>query len=370
MIYTHKVQGQVTTNTAMASSPEHKRSRDASDLEVFDELFPVLVDDLKKHGAKDSEIADAIEWFKEVCEYNVPHGKKNRGLTVLHSFKYLMNNDTTEEDLKLARVLGWCVEWLQAFFLVADDIMDGSITRRGQPCWFRKSNVQLIAINDSFFLECAIYVLLKKYFRSKPYYLDLLELFHETTLQTVIGQNLDLITAPPDHVDFTNYTIERYNAIVKWKTAFYSFYLPVALAMFMAGISDSETHNNAKTILLKMGEFFQIQDDYLDCYGDPEVTGKVGTDIEDNKCGWLMVQALNICTPEQRLTLQNNYAQKDTEKVARVKEVYAELDMKKMYSDYEEESYNDLLQLIEKLCGDLPKDMFLAYANKIYKRQS
>lgn len=34
-------------------------------------------------------------------------------------------------------VLGWCVEWLQAFFLVADDVMDRSLTRRGQPCWYK-----------------------------------------------------------------------------------------------------------------------------------------------------------------------------------------------------------------------------------------
>lgn len=91
----------------------------------------------------------------------------------------------------------------------------------------------MIAINDSFYLESAIYVILKKYFKSKPYYVDILELFHETTLQTVIGQNLDLITAPTDRVDFTNYTMDRYKAIVKWKTAFYSFYLPVACAMYM-----------------------------------------------------------------------------------------------------------------------------------------
>jgi len=55
----------------------------------------------------------------------------------------------------------------------------------------------------------------------------------QTTLQTVIGQNLDLVTAPTDRVDFSSFSIERYNAIVKYKTAFYSFYLPVACAMYM-----------------------------------------------------------------------------------------------------------------------------------------
>lgn len=72
-------------------------------------------------------------------------------------------------------------ELLQAFFLVSDDIMDSSITRRGQPCWYRVPTVGNIAINDSFMLEAAIYYLLKKHFRQQPYYVDLLELFLEVS---------------------------------------------------------------------------------------------------------------------------------------------------------------------------------------------
>ncbi len=47
-----------------------------------------------------------------MCEYNVPFGKKNRGLTVVHSYKYLAENDATEENLKIAQVLGWCIEFV------------------------------------------------------------------------------------------------------------------------------------------------------------------------------------------------------------------------------------------------------------------
>ena len=60
--------------------------------------------------------------------------------------------------------------------------MDSSITRRGQPCWYRTEGVGLIAINDAFLLEAAIYWLLKKHFRADPAYVNLIELFHEVRL--------------------------------------------------------------------------------------------------------------------------------------------------------------------------------------------
>ena len=57
--------------------------------------------------------------------------------------------------------------------------MDQSLTRRGQPCWYKNNGIGNIAINDAFLLEAAIYQLLKSHFRKESYYVDLLELFHE-----------------------------------------------------------------------------------------------------------------------------------------------------------------------------------------------
>jgi farnesyl diphosphate synthase len=70
----------------------------------------------------------------------------------------------------LYRLCSWLtlLRQLQAYFLVSDDIMDTSITRRGQPCWYRVEQpfkVGMIAINDSFMLEGSIYYLLKKHFK-------------------------------------------------------------------------------------------------------------------------------------------------------------------------------------------------------------
>lgn len=70
-------------------------------------------------------------------------------------------------------------EQYQAFFLVEDDIMDRSKTRRGQPCWYLQNNIGLAAVNDGLLLEQSIYQLLRIHFKDKPCYLDILEAFHE-----------------------------------------------------------------------------------------------------------------------------------------------------------------------------------------------
>jgi farnesyl diphosphate synthase len=88
--------------------------------------------------------------------------------------------------------------------------MDASVTRRGQPCWYRVEGVGNIAINDAFMLEAAIYHLLKVYFRSESYYGLLIELFHDTTFQTELGQLIDLTTADEHHVDLSKFSLEKW----------------------------------------------------------------------------------------------------------------------------------------------------------------
>eukprot|EP00731_Ephydatia_muelleri_P025482 Em0017g565a len=337
--------------------------------EGFQTLYVELRNDLVRDGLQDSKIADGMQHLQKVLDYNVPGGKCNRGVMVAGSLKYLLpGREMNQEEEKKAIILGWCVEWLQAFFLVADDIMDQSSMRRGQPCWYLNKGIGLIAINDSFWIESTIYKILKKYFRNDPYYINVVELFHETTYQTEIGQTLDLLTSS-DVVDFSRFTLERYKAIVQYKTAYYSFYLPVALAMYMGGICDEGSHAVAKSILLEMGEYFQVQDDFLDCYGEPAVIGKVGTDIEENKCSWLIVQALPRINEEQREILKANYGCKDPACAQRVKEVYKQLNMEKVFRDYEEESYQKLMKQIESASSSLPSGMFVDFANRIYKRK-
>ena len=53
--------------------------------------------------------------------------------------------------------------------------------------------------------------------------------------------------------------------------------------------------------------FFQIQDDFLDCFGNPRITGKIGTDIKDGKCSWLIVVAMQRATKDQKEILRVSY---------------------------------------------------------------
>ncbi|KAJ7896025.1 farnesyl-diphosphate synthase [Mycena olivaceomarginata] len=347
----------------------------------FESTWARIREELVEHVRSEGFPPEAVEWYGKNLDYNVPGGKLNRGISVVDTVEILKGAPLDEDEHFKAGVLGWGVELMQAFFLVSDDIMDTSITRRGQPCYYRAPGIGMIAINDAIMLEGAIYFLLKKHFRSTPYYVDLLELFHDTTYQTEMGQLIDLITAPEDHVDLNRFSLDKHRLIVLYKTAYYSFYLPVALALYMSGVPESytlegktvEPYKVALSILLPLGEYFQIQDDFLDFSTPPELLGKVGTDIVDNKCSWCVNTALAVATPEQRAVLDANYGRKDAEAEARVKEVFEAVGVRERYAKYEADVYKRLVDLIAGIPegperGTLKREIFTSFLEKIYKR--
>ncbi|KAJ1914725.1 Farnesyl pyrophosphate synthetase [Mycoemilia scoparia] len=346
----------------------------ATSKQEFIDFFPTLVEDVLGELPSYDCSPESIERLRKVIDYNVAGGKMNRGLSVVDTTRILVGEENfTPEIKRKAFILGWSVEWLQAFFLVADDIMDASITRRGQPAWYRNEGVGLIAINDSFLLEAFIYRLFKKHFKQEPFYVDLLELLQDCTYRTELGQMIDLITAPEDDINLDRFSIEKHAYIVKYKTAYYSFYLPVAMSFLLCGYkAEDPIFKQAEEFLIPLGEYFQIQDDYLDCYGDPEHIGKIGTDIEDNKCSWMVVQALDAIarsgSKEQRQILEDNYGRKDQEKAAKVKALYRDLNIESVYLEYEERVGKNLLDQISEVKDPKLGQVFKAFFDKIYKR--
>ena len=368
------MQRRTRATQAAAMTKEQMKASAAKAKQAFLASFPAIRDEILGDAVIKAQPQTAQAWMKRVLDYNVPHGKLNRGIAVADTLAVLRGvqdaNALSGKDLKDAHILGWCIELLQAFFLVADDIMDDSVTRRGQPCWYRVSDVGMVAVNDGILLEASIYKLLKNRFGNgkHPAYGSMLDVFHETTLQTATGQMLDLITAPIGKVDLSKYTMATYTNIVVYKTAFYTFFLPVACGMLLAGRTDQHAYDVARNICMKIGEYFQVQDDFLDCYGDPEVIGKIGTDIGDNKCGWLICKALTKANAEQRAVFEKNYGKPhDAAAEAAVKAVYKDLDLAADFKAYEDATERELRSLVGSQ-SDLPRGIFDALLDKIFRR--
>merc|ERR1712194_666119 len=201
----------------------------------------------------------------------------------------------------------------------------------------------------------------------EPYYMQLVDLMQETTFQTECGQLLDTLCM---NCTLNDFTARRWELIVKYKTAFYSFYCSIAMPMIVAGITDLEEFNACREISVIMGVYFQAQDDYLDCYATPEELGKIGTDIQDKKCGWLFVHAYHsLATADEKAVFDKLYGrckvQSSEEK--QIKDLYTKLDLKKMYEKYEADSYEKIMSL-KGTVKQVPWGVFDAFLKKIYKR--
>lgn len=111
-------------------------------------------------------------------------------------------------------------------------MIDNGQMRRNQPCWYKLSDVQSLAVNDAFMILTAVFVILKEFFAHLPCYVSLLELLHETYMYTFIGQSLDYQMSK---CDITSFTMEIYRSINDYKSAYYGVYVPVVMPMILAG---------------------------------------------------------------------------------------------------------------------------------------
>ncbi|KAJ6188482.1 Farnesyl pyrophosphate synthase [Penicillium mononematosum] len=127
---------------------------------------------------------------------------------------------------------------------------------------YRRDGVGLSAVNDACLIKSSIMVLLRQYFGDHPDYGQLVELFHEAALRTELGQLADMTTS--NKCSLAEMTMERYEFTAENKAAFYSFYLPVALALRYLQCATGQNMEIAREVLLGMGWYFQVQDDYLD----------------------------------------------------------------------------------------------------------
>jgi len=230
----------------------------------------------------------------------------------------LMATEAFDVDYKEGLAAATAVEVFHNFSLIHDDIMDDAPLRRGNETVHEKWN-----INTGILSGDAMLILAYQYFESyePSTFQELAKLFSKTALEVCEGQQYDVDFETRDDV-----TIPEYLKMIQFKTA-----VLVGAAMKMGAIVAKASEENANAIYdfgLNLGIAFQLQDDYLDAFGNPATFGKqVGGDIIENKKTYLYLKAIEFADAdkkEQLLHLFSIQPSDNTDKISSVKELFKE----------------------------------------------
>ena len=228
----------------------------------------------------------------------------------------LMATEVFDVDCQKALAAATAVEVFHNFSLIHDDIMDDAPLRRGNETVHEKWN-----INTGILSGDAMLILAYQYFEAyePKIFQELAKLFSKTALEVCEGQQYDVDFETRDDV-----TIPEYLKMIEYKTA-----VLVAAAMKMGAIVAETTEENKNLIYdfgLNLGLAFQLQDDYLDAFGNPETFGKqVGGDIIENKKTYLYLKAMEFASvneKEQLLHLFSFQSSENTDKINSVKRIF------------------------------------------------
>ncbi|MEH6679759.1 MAG: polyprenyl synthetase family protein [Sediminicola sp.] len=230
----------------------------------------------------------------------------------------LMTAEIFGSDPKKALDAALAVEVFHNFSLVHDDIMDAAPLRRGAPTVHQKWDINTGILSGDAMLISAI-----QYFETYEgeVYRRLLKLFGKTALQVCEGQQYDVDFEERDDV-----TLSEYIRMIEYKTA-----VLVAAAMKMGAII-AQAPDASQEAIYDFGRYlgiaFQLQDDYLDAFGDPETFGKqVGGDIIENKKTFLYLRSRELATQVQARELSHLFSIQPSDplaKIVTVKEIFVE----------------------------------------------
>ena len=206
-------------------------------------------------------------------------GKNIRSILALISYKML--NDILSEDV---RNLILAIETFHNFTLIHDDLMDNALVRRGlDTINYKWSNNQAVLSGDVLLMESYGYLLNLK----SPNQIKLIQSFNDTAIKICEGQQLDL-----DMQDSLVISLQDYYTMIDLKTSELIVFSLIAPWKLLS--SEDKTIDIIKNIGYHLGRLFQIQDDYLDLYGDMKKTGKlVGGDVMEQKKTFLYALALD-----------------------------------------------------------------------------
>lgn len=276
--------------------------------EIFSKALNIFVATLNQQKPK--ELYEPMQYILSLG------GKRMRPLLAY------MGNDLFDGNLEDAHPAALAVEIFHNFSLVHDDIMDNAPLRRGKATVHEKWNNNIAILSGDGLLVKAYEELVK----AKPQYVtELIKLFNKTALEVCEGQQLDM-----NFENLPAVSTNEYLHMIALKTA---VLLGAALQMgaITAGASKKDAHHLYE-FGKNIGIAFQLQDDILDVFGDPDKFGKqVGGDIISNKKTWLLIEAQKKASGELKQKLNEWISAKDfnpQEKVNAVKSIYKELNIR------------------------------------------
>lgn len=277
----------------------------------------------------------------------------------------LMATDLFGGDIKAATPPALAIEMFHNFTLMHDDIMDNAPLRRGKPTVHEKwSDSVAILSGDVMFVKAY-----KLMIQVKPEVLiSVLDVFNKTAIEVCEGQQIDMNFESRAEV-----SIDEYLEMIRLKTA-----VLLGGALKIGALIGDASEKNAD-LLYKFGEnlglAFQLQDDILDVYGDPEKFGKqVGGDIISNKKTYLLIKALELAKGEDLAVLNDWLSKKDflpEEKVLAVRALYNQLNIRKLSEEVMHSYAKVALDAFEQIDVDVEnKKTLLNFAEMLVEREN
>lgn len=228
----------------------------------------------------------------------------------------IMSAEIFDVSYKKALPAALAVEIFHNFSLVHDDIMDDAPLRRGNTTVHEKWNMNTAILSGD-----AMLILAYQYFEfyEPKIFRKLAKLFSKMALRVCEGQQMDV-----DFETRQDMTISEYMKMIEYKTA-----VLLAVAMKMGAIIAEAATENTDLIYdfgLNLGLAFQLQDDYLDAFGNPETFGKqLGGDIIENKKTYLYLKAMEFASEADKQKLADLFLtqiEDNTAKITQVKEIF------------------------------------------------
>jgi len=285
-------------------------------------------------------------------------GKRIRPILTMLSCDLFDGNYKDSLDAALA------VEVFHNFSLVHDDIMDEAPLRRGNQTVHQKWDLSTAILSGDVMLILA-YQLFENY--NKNIFVALAKLFSKTAVEVCEGQQLDIDFSKLNDINST-----KYLNMVELKTA-----VLIGASMKMGAIVAKASDNEQENIYefgKNLGIAFQIQDDFLDSFGDEKKFGKViGGDIIENKKTLLYVKSMEIFTEKDKTKLTKLYSSKHLDESKKI-EVVKELFLKYNIPSIIENEINYYTQLAFKKLDNLnisdhKKDFLFDFGNSLMKRK-